>query len=69
MRTTDSNTEHGADIDFSEVVRRAHARCANRPACLECVGEVTAELMLEAEIGPAWREILACWPIEDTLEV
>jgi hypothetical protein len=61
--------EAGPDIDFAEVLRRANARCTSRPVCLECVGEATAELMLEAELGTAWRQILETLPLEEAVEI
>ena len=56
-------------IDLEEVLRRALRRCDESPPCLKCLSEVAAELILEAEFGPHWRQIMEAWPIEETITV
>ena len=57
------------NIDLEEVLRRALKRCEESPPCLKCLSEAAAELILEAEFGRNWRQIMETWPIEEAITV
>jgi hypothetical protein len=58
-----------SDFDLGDVLRLARQLCRTTPPCMECVAEATADLVLERELGPDWREALEERPAEDPVPV